>query len=75
MAKLLLKKDGSLMRTVKEETYDVSDVAWAYLNDDITFEEGITFGDLFRLISKNIDTFTVIFGNWIDEYKIGRAHV
>jgi hypothetical protein len=78
MPKLLLKKDGSLIRTRdfydedkkswESSESDVTDSAWCHLSDDIEFEEGITLKDLFSLIHKNIEIFEGIFGNWIDEY-------
>ena len=78
MSKLLLRKDGSLMRTKEiydeekncwnSSEYDVADHSWHYLNDDIEFEDGITLKDFFSLINKNLDIYVGIFGNWIDEY-------
>ena len=66
---LKLKHHGILERTNhKNETYDVTDRAISFLHEKISFDEDVTLRDLFLVINKDLSLFTLIFGNWMDEY-------
>ena len=73
---LKLKKNGILERITFErpEPYDVTDIAFHYLHDEVEFEDDITMRDFFLLVEKNLDVFGMIFGNWIDEYTNEALH-
>ena len=72
MSKLILKSGGILERetwNTETRSYDhkeVSDTAYAYLNDIVEFDE-IVLKDLFIVINKNLEIISPIFGNWIEE--------
>ena len=72
MSELTLKSGGILERSTwntETQSYDiveVSDHAYAYLNDTVTFDN-IILKDLFAVIGKNLEVISPIFGNWIEE--------
>ena len=70
MAELTLHPGGilHLVRWGDEEINDVSDVAFHYLSENIQFVDDVILKDVFLLIDKNLDMFSAIFGNWIEEY-------
>ena len=74
MKQLKLKSGGILelitwnSDTRSNDISDVTDIAYAYLNNYITLDDDVVLKDLFLLINQNLDIFTIIFRNYIDIY-------
>ena len=73
MTEVVLRSGGKLFNVrldPKNEHHnkDITDQAICYLFSNLELDSDITLRDVFLLLNSNLDLYSVIFGNWTEEY-------